>query len=90
MAHSCPDCGQACYCGGDGEKKNKKEDGDEDRHPLIEGLIKALPVEGADWSLEARKKWLQAAAMNFDYVYADSTGDKGSLKVAIEREGSAK
>ena len=60
------------------------------RHPLIEGLIKALPEGGADWPLESRRKWLQAAAMNFDFVYQDSTGDQGSLKVSLERESSAK
>ena len=38
-------------------------------HPLIEGLIKALPPQATLWPIEARKKWLQAAAMNFDYVY---------------------
>jgi hypothetical protein len=64
--------------------------GDDGRHPLIAGLIKALPDTGADWSLDARKKWLQAAAMNFDYVYTDSTNDAGSIKVAVERETSAK
>jgi hypothetical protein len=72
------------------EKKEKDEDQDDSKHPLIEGLIKALPAQGADWPLEARKKWLQAAAMNFDYVYADSTNDQGSVKVSIERENSAK
>jgi hypothetical protein len=71
--------------GGDGG-----DGGDEGRRPLIEGLIKALPAGGADWPLEARKKWLQAAAMNFDFVYADSTGDQGFLKVSLERESSAK
>lgn len=61
------------------------------QHPLIEGLIKALPEGGSDWSLELRKKWLQAAAMNFDFVYTDSTGEQGSLKVSIEhKENSAK
>ena len=64
------------------------------RHPLIEGLIKALPDGGADWPLESRKKWLQAAAMNFAFVYTDSkrdsTEDQESLKVSIERESSAK
>ncbi len=71
-------------------EKKKDKDADESKHPLIEGLIKALPASGADWSLESRKKWLQAAAMNFDYVYKDSTQDQGSLKVSIERESSAK
>lgn len=76
----------------DGKKKNPNggDGGGGTHHPLIEGLIKALPKGGADWPLESRKKWLQAAAMNFDFVYSDSTGDQGSLKVSIERESSAK
>jgi hypothetical protein len=76
----------------DSKKKgtNGGDGGDGTRHPLIEGLIKALPKGGDDWPLESRKKWLQAAAMNFDFVYEDSTKDQGSLKVSVERENSAK
>jgi|SRR5271165_1256948 len=79
----------------DDEKKKKKEESEDDgKHPLIEGLIKALPSGGEDWPLESRKKWLQAAAMNFAFVYTDSkrdsTEDQESLKVSIERESSAK
>lgn len=60
------------------------------RHPLIDGLIKALPADGENWPLDSRKKWLQAAAMNFDFVYQDSPEETGALKVTIERENSAK
>lgn len=74
----------------DQDKSDKKRVKDEDeKHPLIEGLIKALPKDGTNWPMEARKKWLQAAAMNFDYVYTDSNSD-ASIKVSIERESSAK
>jgi hypothetical protein len=62
----------------------------EDHHPLIEGLIKALPKSGSPWPLSARKKWLQAAAMNFDYVYGGSNDSDGSIKVSVEGETSAK
>lgn len=67
-------------------------DGDDGNHnPLIQGLIKALPASGADWSLEARRRWLQTAAANFAYVYRDPKDDEGySLKVSIEHEDSAK
>lgn len=80
----------------DGKKKgtNSGDGGNGTRHPLIDGLIKALPAGGEDWPLESRKKWLQAAAMNFAFVYTDSkrdsTEDQESLKVSIEHEGSAK
>lgn len=63
--------------------------GGDGHHPLIEGLIKALPESGADWPFEARRKWLQAAAMNFDYVYKDPTDSQASIKVSVEKESSA-
>jgi hypothetical protein len=66
--------------GGDG--------GDGTSHPLIEGLIKALPAPG-EWPLDARRKWLQAAAMNFDFVYTDSTNTQGSIRVLLDKEASA-
>jgi hypothetical protein len=64
--------------------------GGDGHHPLIEGLIKALPESGADWPFEARRKWLQAAAMNFDFVYKDPTDSQASIKVSVEKEISAK
>jgi hypothetical protein len=59
------------------------------QHPLIEGLIKALPKSGDRWPMEARRKWLQAAAMNFDYVYTDPESDTTLIKVTLDRERSA-
>jgi hypothetical protein len=41
------------------------------RHPLIVGLIQAMPQEGAEWSFEDRDKWLKAAAAIFDLVYTE-------------------
>lgn len=64
--------------------------GGDGHHPLIEGLIKALPESGADWPLEARKKWLQAAAINFDFVYTDPTDSQASIRVTLDKESSAK
>jgi hypothetical protein len=52
-------------------------------HPLIAGLISALP-KGGEWPIEQRRKWLQAAAMNFDFVY-DAT-DPGTIKVSVEAD----
>jgi hypothetical protein len=53
------------------------------RHPLIDGLIRALPKDGA-WPKEARRKWLQAAAMNFDFVYDEDSSETKSIKVSLE------
>ncbi|HEX5236189.1 MAG TPA: hypothetical protein VFW25_12765 [Silvibacterium sp.] len=57
--------------------------GDDTHHPLIDGLIRALPEAGKPWTLEARRKWLQAAAMNFDYVYADTETGNRSIRVSV-------
>lgn len=65
-------------------------DGRDGHHPLIEGLIKALPQPGADWPVEARRKWLQAAAMNFDFVYTEPTDSQASIKVSLDKDTSAK
>jgi hypothetical protein len=82
------------HLGGDGKKKTINGggggNGGDGHHPLIEGLIKALPESGADWPLEARRKWLQAAAMNFDFVYADPTDSQASIRVSLDKEISAK
>ena len=71
-------------------RKNGGDDGGDGHHPLIEGLIKALPIGGTPWPLEARRKWLQAAAMNFDFVYVDSTSSDATIRVTLDKEGSVK
>jgi hypothetical protein len=76
---------------GDGKKKTFNGDGSgnggDGNHPLIEGLIKALPESGAGWPLEARRKWLQAAAMNFDFVYTDPADThRPSIRVSLDKE----
>src|SRR5205807_238723 len=42
-------------------------DGGGGRHPFIEGLLKELPPEGADWATVDRVKWLKTAAMLFEF-----------------------
>jgi hypothetical protein len=67
--------------GGGGGSGNGGGGGDLGFHPLIAGLIGALP-KGGEWPIEQRRKWLQAAAMNFDFVY--DTTDSGTIKVSVE------
>jgi len=45
-------------------------------HPLIEGLIQTLPpsTDRTEWPLQARAKWLQAAANIFDLIYEGDGG----------------
>ncbi len=42
--------------------------------PLIEGLLQRLPPPETEWSTDARRKWLQAAANIFDMMYTDKEG----------------
>ena len=66
-----------------------KRDHDDDgkRDPIIEGLIKRLPEPGAEWSIEARKKWLQAASNIFELIYTDSE-EGGALKIEIQKDSA--
>jgi len=68
----------------DPKGKNGNGGGGDGHHPLIDGLIRALPNAGKEWAMDARRKWLQAAAINFDFVYTDPTGETKSLKVTLE------
>jgi hypothetical protein len=65
----------------------KKHGGADDdgggRHPFIAGLLKELPAEGAEWTTEERRKWLQAAAMIFDLIYKNGGSGK-ALKIEVE------
>jgi hypothetical protein len=55
-------------------------------HPFIQGLLKTLPPIDSDWETEDRKKWLQAAASNFDLMYKSKNGDL----IIVECKSSAK
>jgi hypothetical protein len=62
-------------------------DGGGGRHPFIEGLLKELPAEGADWPTAERVKWLKAAAMLFDFIY--ESGDAGrSLRIEVSADSA--
>jgi hypothetical protein len=57
------------------------------RHPFIEGLLKELPSEGADWPTPDRVKWLKAAAMLFDFIY--KSGDSGrQLRIEVSTDSA--
>ena len=66
-------------------KDSNGGNGGDGHHPLIDGLIRALPKPGP-WTLDARRKWLQAAAMNFDYVYTDESSEGKMIKVSVESD----
>ena len=68
--------------GGNGGSSGSGDGGDNagiPRHPLIAGLFKVLPPDGATWSLEEAEEWLQAAATNLRFAYKY----KGTIKVEI-------
>jgi hypothetical protein len=72
-------------------EKYEDDGGGGGRHQLIEGLIKTLPQEGSEWSLEDRHRWLQLAAGIFDFVYMhkDAASERRVLKIDLA-EVSAK
>jgi hypothetical protein len=73
-----------------GKSKRKHRDGGDGggRHPLIDGLIATLPVEGTEWEIEARRMWLQTAASIFNLIYKTS-GRNTALTIEV-RGDSAK
>jgi hypothetical protein len=56
-------------------------------HPFIQGLLDKLPKAESEWSIEARKKWLQTAANIFDLMYSSADND-GELSIKVNK-GSA-
>lgn len=65
------------------DRKDKgHDDGGSGRHQLIEGLIKTLPKEGSDWSIEDRLRWLQLAAGIFEFVYTQG-GSANNKKIEV-------
>ena len=45
-------------------------------NPFVEGLLKKLPEEGTEWTLEGRKRWLEAASHIFNLVYEGNEADR--------------
>jgi len=75
------------------EKKKKKEKEEDDSprlHPLIEGLLKELPEPKTEWPIEERKNWLEMVSGIFNVIYKTSDDSRGSLKVTVEKNSSAK
>lgn len=70
-----------------GKNGNGGAGGGSGHHPFIEGLIRTLPKPESAWPIEARKKWLQAAAHLFDLIYADdTTGNRIEIKIQKDAE----
>jgi len=73
---------------GEGNSAGRSGDfGGNYRHPLINGLMMKLPPEG-EWTIEARKKWLQAASNIFDLIYTDCGEGKGTLAITIDKDSA--
>ena len=54
---------------GDTGGKRDEERSNVDTHPLIVGLLGALPKPGEDFSQEDRDLWLEAAKVNLQLIY---------------------
>lgn len=70
------------------KEKEKPKEEIEKRHPLIEGLLKELPVPQSEWTTEDRKKWLEMASTIFNVIYRDSDDSRGMLKVVVEKNSA--
>jgi hypothetical protein len=62
-------------------KIRSDEEGGDDLHPFIQGLLDTLPAPNSTWAIEGRAKWLQAAANIFDLIYM---GD-GTISIATHK-----
>jgi len=65
----------------DQDRKGKHDNGENKRHPFIEGLLDKLPPAETEWSIDGRKKWLQTAANIFDLMYSTNEKDVGELSI---------
>jgi hypothetical protein len=69
--------------GGQGGGGSGSGGGNDGLHPFIQGLLQKLPKPEAEWSIEARAKWLITAANIFDLMYL-SPLDAGSKAIFVE------
>ena len=53
-------------------------------NPFVEGLLKKLPDEGSEWTLEGRKRWLEAASHIFNLIYEGNEADR-FIEIEIEK-----
>ena len=75
----------------DKKKKKEKEEDDAPRlHPLVEGLLKELPEPKTEWPLDDRRNWLEMVSSIFNVIYKNSDDSRGSLRVTVEKNSSAK
>jgi hypothetical protein len=65
-----------------GSGKGGSGDGENPRHPLIEGMFQSLPPNGQSWTLEEVADWLHAAAYHLRFAYKL----KGKITVDIKVE----
>jgi hypothetical protein len=62
------------------KKRGGGDDGGEDLHPFIRGLLDTLPPPDTDWTVAARADWLQTAASIFKLIYKG----EGSIEVSAK------
>ncbi|HSZ00513.1 MAG TPA: hypothetical protein VK788_13525 [Terriglobales bacterium] len=71
-------------------KKEKDKKRETRLHPLIEGLLEELPEPKTEWPIEERKNWLEMVSGIFNVIYKNSDDSRGSLKVVVDKNSSAK
>jgi hypothetical protein len=72
----------------DGDEEDEKDETKKKLDPFIQGLLAQLPPAKAQWSQEARKKWLQLAASVFDVMYSVKEGDSGELSITVSKSSA--
>jgi len=76
---------------GKSDKEKERERETKTRlHPLIEGLLKELPEPKTEWPLDDRRNWLEMVSSIFNVIYKTSDDSRGSLRVTVEKNSSAK
>jgi hypothetical protein len=68
------------------EEEEERDDGRTDHHPFIQGLLEKLPEPDAEWSMEARGRWLTTAANIFSLMYAAPAGADGKYIEVLVKE----
>lgn len=58
--------------------------GQDDLHPFIRGLLQKLPEPDAEWTVEARVKWLTTASNIFDLMYTAPAGRSGFIAIEFK------
>lgn len=58
-------------------------------HPLIKGLVGQLPAQGQRFTPKQRRRWLEAAKLNLELIYAADDEDDENPAANLSQNGVA-